>query len=256
MTLLGKLLVFATVALSFLMLSWAAALYTNRIDWSANPPKEGNPEGVMVGRKKRVETAYVALGVADARWRDALRGSDAKENPHYGLLAWEQQRPANRVLYAQALQALQSGPGGDKTKPVARIKTTEDGRPVVDPRTGLPELVPAERRKAKAEDKGEPLFCAQFYVDRLADLTQQIQTQQDKYQKAVKEEAALQEQIIGPKGLRQRIIDEQTKNKRVDEELKDLAGRKTNSLVDTELLLARRAQLERRIEELKNVRKE
>ncbi len=47
MTLLGKILVFINVAASFLMLAWAAALYTNRIDWSNNPAKGDQPAGLL-----------------------------------------------------------------------------------------------------------------------------------------------------------------------------------------------------------------
>ena len=76
-----------------------------------------------------------------------------------------------------------------------------------------------------------------------------------RYQDLIAQESELTKQVIGPKGLRQRIMDEQVKKGRVEEELKDVAGRqKLNALVETELLLARRDQLERRIEELKKAR--
>ena len=60
-----------------------------------------------------------------------------------------------------------------------------------------------------------------------------------------KEEEALTDQIVGPKGVRQRIADEQVKLARAQEELKDVESRQTNSRVDTELLVERRAQLGR-----------
>ena len=41
MTQLGKVLVFVTVVLSFLMLGWSAALFTNRIDWTGKTAAKG-----------------------------------------------------------------------------------------------------------------------------------------------------------------------------------------------------------------------
>jgi len=106
---------------------------------------------------------------------------------------------------------------------------------------------------------GEPLYCYDWYVRELGDLTLKIQAAQADYKKAVEEETALTEEAIETpksKGLRRRIIDEQQKIALIDEELKDVAGRQTNALVETELLLSRKAQLERRIDELNRAAQE
>ena len=57
----------------------------------------------------------------------------------------------------------------------------------------------------------------------------------------MQKDSELTDQIIGPKGLRQQIIDEQEKIARIDEELKNVVSRQTNSRVETELLLSRRS---------------
>ncbi len=253
MTLLGKLLVFANMFLSFLMLSWATALYTNRIDWSAAAAKGDKPAGVLNGRKARVEAATASVKLADDRWRDAR---DGKPEVHDGLAAWEQRRIAERAWYATALNDLKTGPGNKLDAPIQRIKIREDGQAVLDPKNfNRPVLEPAERRKEKPEDPARPLFAYDYYIAELIRLTQQIEAEQTRYQDLIAQESELTKQAIGPKGLRQRIADEYIKKGRVEEELKDVAGRQqTNALVETELLLARRNQLERRRDELKKAK--
>jgi hypothetical protein len=258
MTLLGKILVFLVTALSFVMLAWAFGLYTNRIDWSSNAAKADQPAGRLVARAKRVEEANAAVNLANARWREALRGNDGKDGRpvRVGLLAWDKRRVDSRVFYDAVLKAAVSGPDGKGEKEVIKRVETKDGRPLPDPANpNLPKLVDAERRKVAEEAKGEQLFCYDWYVQELGRLTAEIEKASAEQQKLAKEEQALTEQIIGPKGVRQRIVDEQVKLARVQEELKDVASRQTNSRVDTELLLARRAQLERRIEELEKAKK-
>jgi hypothetical protein len=257
MTLLGKILVFINVALSFLMLAWAAALYTNRIDWSNNPAKGDQPAGLLKAREDRVKDANASVNLANTRWREALRGNEKDKRPgHEGLLAWEKRRADDRVWYEEVVKAAGSGPDGKGEKVGIKRVAIKDGRPIPDPaNSNRPMLVDAERRKIAEEPRGEPLYCYDWYVKELARLTTEIQNAEVEQQKLAKEEETLTEQVIGPKGLRQQIVDEQIKLARVIEELKDVEDRQTNSRVDTELLLQRRAQLERRIEELKKTGK-
>jgi hypothetical protein len=251
MTLLGKILVFVTVALSFLMLAWAAGLYTNRIDWSDTAAKADQPAGQLVARKQRVTEGMAAVNLANTRWREALSGNDGKDKRpvRTGLLAWEQRRKTDHDFYTAVLEAAIAGPDGKGGKEIIKRVETKDGQPQTDA-AGLPKLVDAERRKTAEDARGEPLYCYNWYEKELARLTAEIEKAGAEQQKLAKEEETLTEQIIGPKGVRQRIVDEQVKLTRVEEELKDVESRQTNSRVDTELLLARRAQLERRIDEL------
>jgi hypothetical protein len=264
MTLLGKILVVVNVGLSFLMLSFAFAMFTNRVDFTAKPVKGDKPAGVLAARVERVKSASESVDLANARWREALRGGGADKRPiREGLLAWDKRRVEDRAWYDEELKKVISGPGpdgkGDKVV-VKRVATGKDGLPIPDDKNfGRPTLVDAERRKGEMDPRGEPLFCYDWYVRELGDLTVKIQAAQAEYKKAVEEETALTEEIIGTKmakGLRRRIIDEQEKIQLIDEELKDVAGRQTNALVETELLLARRSQLERRIDELKRAAQE
>jgi hypothetical protein len=260
MTLLGKILVLANVALSFLMLSWALALFINRIDWTANkgkPPDQ--PAGQLVERQDRVKRSNDVLDLSNGRWREALWGNDGKDKRPIrdGLPAWEKRRVDDREWYALQLKAALTGPAGMGEKAVIkRVALTKEGQPVLDgANANRPTMVDAERRKDANDPKGEPLYCYNYYVAQLAKSTQDLEAAQLEYQKAVKTETELTEEAIGtkdkPKGLRQRIVDEQEKLKRINEELKDVSDRQTNSTVDTELLLARRVQLEGRVAELK-----
>jgi hypothetical protein len=259
MTLLGKILVFLTVVLSFVMLAWAIALYTHHIDWSDAKATADRPAGELVARKARVTEANASVNLANARWREAMNGNDGKDNRpiHAGLLQWEKRRDGDRAWYAALLKAADVGPDGNGDKVIIKRIATKDGQPLPDPANPtLPALlVDAERRKTQEEPKGEPLYCFKWYEKELGRLAGEIAKNQAEQQRLAKEEEALTEQAIGPKGLRQRIWDEEGKLARVAEELKDVESRKTNSLVDTELLVRRRAQLERRVGELEKATK-
>jgi hypothetical protein len=259
MTLLGKILVFVNVLLSFLMFSLAFALYTNRIDWSASPSKGEKPAGMLVARQERVKAASAALVVAGDRWREALNGfaGDATRPRRDGLPAWEKRLADDRVWYAAQLAEARKGPDGKGDKvPVKWVKLGPDGLPILDPKTGRPTLVNAERRKSDKEgEAGRPLYCEDWYRKEMTRLTQAIDAEQTAYQEQVKLATDLTQQAIGPKGLRQRIIDEQVKNSRIKEEMRDLTGRQTNAEVETEILQSRREQLEARVEELKKEKK-
>jgi hypothetical protein len=256
MTLLAKILVFVALALSFMMLAWAAGLYTNRIDWSNRKATTDQPAGQLAERETRVKDGTAAVNLANARWHEALYGNDGKDKRPVtiGLLAWEQRRQTDRDFYTAVLKAADSGPDGKGGKEVIKRVATKDGRPLTDA-GGLPQLVDAERRKTGEEAKGEPLYCYDWYVKDLDRLTAEIVKAGAEQQKLAKQEEALTDQIIGPKGVRQRIVDEQVKLARAEEEFKDVESRQTNSRVDTERLLLRRDQLERRIKELQKAPK-
>jgi len=266
MTLLGKVLVLLNVGLSFLMLSWAFAIFTNRIDFSNKQAKGEKPAGVLLERADRVKKSTEGVDLANTRWREALKGNDGtdKRPVRDGLLAWEKRRIDDQKWYKVQLKVAVSGPAGPDGKGdkaiVKRLAATKDGYPIPDDKNfNRPSLIDAERRKLEMDPRGEPLYCYDWYVRELGDLTLKIQAAQADYKKAVEEETALTEEAIETpksKGLRRRIIDEQQKIALIDEELKDVAGRQTNALVETELLLSRKAQLERRIYELNRAAQE
>jgi hypothetical protein len=260
MTLLGKILVFVNLLLSFLMLSWAVGLYTNRVDWTATKAKGDKPDGVLLARQERIKTANASLLVAGDRWRSALRG--IPDSPvaatRDGLFGVEKRIADDRKWYADQLAEGKQGPGGQAGKQqINWIKFGPDGLAVSPTSLNRPALEPAIRRKSdKPDETGRPLYCYQYYVADLARITQAIDAQQVAYQDAVKQAADLTQLAIGPKGLRQRIADEQVKNSRVKEEMRDVLGRETNAIVETEILASRQGQLEKRVEELQKTQGE
>ncbi len=259
MTLLGKLLVFVNLVLSFLMLSWAAMLFTNRVDFSNKKATADQAAGQLAERETKVKDGVNAVNLANARWRESLYGNDGKDKRpvHVGLLTWEKRRLDAGVFYAAVLKAADVGPDGKGEQVVIKRVATKDGRILPDPQNpAMPLLEEAQRRKTEGEARGAPLYCIQWYVKELDRLTAEVEKAQKEQQNLAKEEGALTDQIVGPKGVRQRIVDEQIKLDRVTEEAKDVESRQTNSLVETELLVVRRRQLERRIDELKNGAKE
>jgi hypothetical protein len=250
MTLLGKILVFINLLLSVLMLSVAFAIYTNHIDFSAAAPKGDKPAGLLKQRQDRVKAANDALNLAGDRWRDSLNGPPS-------LPAWEKRLADDRVWYAAQLEETQSGPEGKLNAPIKAVKTGPDGLPIPDPANGgRPTMVGAERRRSdKPDEAPKPLFCRKWYEQEMGRLSLAIDQEQTNYQEQVKLAADLTQQAIGPKGLRQRIIDEQTKLARITEEMKDVTGREKNADVEAELLQSRHDQLERRVDELKKEKK-
>jgi hypothetical protein len=238
MTFLGKLLVFVNAVLSFLMLAWAVGVATNRVDWSNTQAKGDKPAGQLNARAERVKNAWASLGTAEYRWGSARTK----------LAGVEKNLVAARKVYDDELKGARVGPGGDRKATINTIKPDANGIPDIDPNTGLPVMEPGKDRY------GQALHGNEFYFERLKQLAKDIDAEQVRYQDLIRQTTAETEKAIGPKGLRQRIVDEQIKNARVAEELVDLSGRKTNSLVETELLLSRREQLEQRIEELKKAK--
>src|SRR5262249_39790998 len=107
------------------------------------------------------------------------------------------------------------------------------------------------RRRAAPDEAPRPLFCHDWYFTReMPRLTQAIDIAQGEYQEQVRQATELTQQAIGPKGLRQRIIDEQTKGARIKEEMLDGTGGEKHADVESELLQSRREQLDRRVKEL------
>ncbi len=258
MTRLGKILVFVTVLLSFVMLGWAVGLYTNRIDFTAAKAKGDKPDGVLLAKQERIKSANASLLLAGDRWRSALRGVPDSPNAgaRDGVVGLEKRIAEDRKWYADQLAEAKQGPGGQAGKQqINWVKFGPDGLAVAVTSLNRPAMEPAVRRKSdKPDETGRPLYCYQYYVAELARLTQAIDAQQVAYQEAVKQAADLTQLAIGPKGLRQRITDEQVKNGRVKEEMRDVLGRDTNAIVETEILASRQAQLEKRVEELEKAR--
>jgi hypothetical protein len=241
-TLLGKILVLVNLVGAIVLLAWALGLYTNRVDWSKSPEKGDKPKGELLKREERIKQLAGALGTAEARYRSARTR----------LLSLEAQRPLNDKWYREQLAAVEFGAGGKTDVPVL-APALKDGRPIPDPKNfGLPTMQPVyERASPPPPGKPQPLLTTAWYTERLGVVHKETLGHQDRHQKAVEAASAATADIIGPKGLRQRIADEDGKLASVEAELKGLQPGLYNGIVATENLLVRQQQLEARLAELK-----
>jgi len=232
MSLLGKILVFVNLGLSFLMAGWALSVYVNRVDFSNTPAKEGQPPGEMLGRKARVEELSKALGAPLTAWRVG-RAS---------VLYQEGRRGPDRLWYADQLEHLRSA---DAEAPI-RTATIESGLPVLDA-TGRPKLSDVK------DPFGKPLRSLAAYNQAEEMSRQEIDSVLGDYKKQIEEDKRLTQLMLGPKGLQQRLADEKAKREGVVEEQQVTRPLLINTVVESGLILKRRKQLEARIEELKKV---
>jgi hypothetical protein len=267
MTLIGKLLVLLTVALSVTMAFWAFGVYTQRIEW-AGKVSGAAAHDELTKRRERIKpqqsTGYGlqdSVAAAEARWKVSAQN----------LTGIEPLRAQNKKWYGEQLTLLVKGPGPVKTADY------KDGRLVFDPNTIRPVLVDA---KDKA---GQPLQNRDFYVDKYNERKDQIATAMDEIGKWMKpevwealpkrdgridvDEAVKQIKPGDLAGLlitdadvtqeitrlRVLLVQEQDKRARVLAEIEYLKPQLVNSAVESELLEKRQASLKARIEELKAV---
>ncbi len=231
MTWLGKILVFANFAFGVVLLGWAAMIYANRVDFTS--------KGELGKRDARIKELYASLTTTEARYKGARAV----------LLDRERQRPEHMVWYDRQLKDVRFGPGGNKAAPVLTVASKDGLRPIDDPRNaGRPLLAAATDRL------NQPLFSLAFYADDLAATRKQIELEQTRLTKAVDDDAKLTQELIGDKGVRQRLFNEQAKKASVETELKSLDAPRVNTLVEEDLLEQRGDQLRRRVEELNKSR--
>jgi hypothetical protein len=239
MTVLGKLLVLANLLFSAVMLGWAIQLYLNRIDWSDNPATADQPAGQLVEKIERIKQLHAALQSAEVRFKV----------PRTLLLAQEQKWTKEHEWSVDQLALLRNNKGGKLDVPV-NAPVLKDGRPVEGP-DGHPVMQPAKDRT------GKDLYTEQYYTERLKLTHEDIAAEQKRLQNAVTEAGELSKQLIGPKGLRQRLEDEKDKKATVEAVLKEMRPQHVGGQVQTELhraeleaLLQRQQQLLARIAEL------
>jgi hypothetical protein len=226
MTQTGKILVFATLIIALGLCFWSFGLYSGRIDWSNNQAKGTQPAGELTKRIAALRQADTSLQTAETRQREA-----AAE-----LRKFELRVPRDDQFYKQHLALLQSGINNENPPVVVEVKNG-----VVQFRAdGLVNMIPAD-----------PPFVS---LDVMA--KERIQTQADllasvsEYQKLVDEDTKLTDSIIGDKGLRQQLFnEEEIKQARIKQEIEDLKPLYINVMVELQLLAKRHNALQARIKE-------
>ncbi len=244
MTVFGKLLVFFNVAFSFVLMIWALAVYTNRIDFSNTKATGEQAAGEFAKRAAVIETLWEGVRPAQVNWTNARAAIAAHEKRLAGEWEWyhgemdhnagnaKQGDPVRRVVYA------------DQDDEKLGVKK---GQVALDPKTHLPVMAPVKERT------GNDLQSLAYYNIELEKTLLSIEQVHEKHEKQIKEAIAETEKLIGPKGLHQRLLDEKQKREDVLAEEKLIRPMLVNTAVEKELILKRQNQLVRRIEELKRI---
>ncbi len=237
MTLFGKLLVLFTLAVSLLMMGFALAVWTNRIDWSDRPPKEGDPGGLLAQRDAEAKRLWAELALAESGWR----GSQA------ALARDEARRVQDRAWYQTELVHLYAG--ATPNNPCREV-VIEKGEPVPDrANPARPQMAPA---KGAA---GQPLLSLAAYDSQDDKIHKETLAAVDKFRQAVERDTQLTNELAGDpvkrtKGLRQRINDERAKRADVVAEEDFIRPLLINTVVEAELIQKRQKSLRARVSEL------
>jgi len=225
MTRTGKILVYVTLVLAVGMCVWAFGLYSTRIDWSNKPPN-----GELAKRITALRQVDGALQAAETRQRAAFGD----------LRTLERRRPRDNQYFANELHLLETGINKDHPPRVVRIQS---GVIQVNPADGLVIMDPAPQPFLSLDDLARQQTQTQAAL--LASISE--------YQTAVEQDVKLTERIIGDKGLRQQLFnEEEIKQARIMQEIEDLKPLYINVMVDSELLMKRQRALEARVNELNN----
>jgi len=132
--------------------------------------------------------------------------------------------------------------------PVKAVAYNKNGQIILDANTGQPQLVDV------TDNAGQAIVLSPTEVYRTEWKVTEEATAAElkKIDKLVEEEKRLTTEMNADKiGLRALIAREDENRRRVVEEQKDLQPVKVNTLVESELLLKRQAQLQARVAELK-----
>ena len=237
MTLFGKILVLLNVTLSLLMAAWAVGVYTGHLHWTIDKSVQESEFEVNQLRERLAPAGkgfslYDDLGTAEARWKPASARFQAMEP------LWAK----NQKWYEGQLGELKTS-----GKPV-KMASYKAGQAEVhdDPQNfGLPVMV-------EATDKGgKPLTGMDPYKKEYDDKQVAIKAVMDDLAKLIVEDKELTEKIGGKDGLRVQLDAEAEKKKGVLAEQDYIKPLLVNSLVEGELLVKRRADLEARVKELR-----
>ena len=227
MTRTGKILVYVNLVLAIGMCVWAFGLYSTRIDWSNKPAKGSEPPGELAKRMAALKQVDSALQTAEARQRAAA----------LDLRTMERRRPRDQGFFAKELGLLQTGINNENPP---RIVSVQAGVIQVNPADGMVVMIPAPK----------PFESLDVYEKQQQQTQAALLASISEYQALVEEDTKKIEQIIGEKGLRQQLFnEEEIKLARIKQEIEDLKPLYINVMVDLQLLDKRQKALEARLKE-------
>lgn len=242
MTVFGKVMVFFTVALSFMLAAAAFAVWKHRIDFSGNRATAEQLAGRYAERESELNDLWPRVAPAEYSWRAARKDVQTQEDRRLDDRNWYLAELAHLRNKATAADAVRVVIYADRDDEKAGVRK---GQVLLDPRTLRPVMAPV---KDAAGGGVQSLAAYDAEEQRTLASLDAVQT---KFEEQSKAATALTERLIGPKGLQQRLIDERQKRDDVLEEEKLVRPLLVNSVVESELILKRHRALLRRIEELK-----
>jgi hypothetical protein len=235
MTMFGKVLALLNFALSVAIFAVALASWSNPVDFTNSPGKDGNPPG-----KYKVNADKLT-----AAWSKIPPSVVAMDESRKSLARFEQYRDAHQ-FFAVKLESLRSAPVGTQVEAVKYNLAV----PAVNV------AKPAELLMEPALDlAGKQLYSMKVYEGAIADLRKKVAEEELRYKEGVAEETKLNDKRSGAKGLQQRIVDQQGLLKQVGEEKDRIEPLWVNAYVESELIVRRREALDARLAELKRAEK-
>ncbi len=251
-TKLGKYLVVINFVISVVVAGWCAAFYFTAIDWSTNAgsPPEGPAPGQMVGRAARVKELFANSRTAEAGWREA----------RFMVRDRERNRGIDRAVYQPALGFVYNMP--NPKDQLTEVVVDANGQPVLEQDANyktyfLPTL------RAVNDRFGQPLHSLSYYAKAYSDNLATLKSENDKLVELSKKDADWTVDLTGgtktdntvvAKGLRKRIEDERVKGLEALAEFEVVKPLLIKTVGDSEFLLARRKQLEKRMKELQETK--
>jgi hypothetical protein len=228
----GKVLVFVTLVFALGASAWAFGLYTGRIDWSNKPARGSEPAGELTKRLAKLKEVDDALASAQTRERFAAAN----------LRALEQRRPRDEAFFANEYNHIENGINAQNPLRVVAFKS---GEMVLTP-DGLTTMVPFK------DAKGQPIQRSLAALDGdMKRMQTELEASIEQYQKLVERDVQLTTAMIGEKGLRPLLYEEEeVKQARIKQEIEDLKPLYINVLVESQLLKKRQAALQARLNEL------
>jgi hypothetical protein len=249
MTKLGKALVLFNLAVSLLLASWAFSLYANGIDWSDRKGKTpGEAGGEYAKYEAQLDELWKGIPPAQANWLDERQKVLNEEARLAGERTWYDAEMKHLYFTANAANPIGEIALAAKDDDKNNIKK---GQILLDDK-GHPQLVPLR------DSAGNPLLALAAYIKKDDDVLRSLEEVNKKHQAQIEEANRLTDLIIGDdktgrRGLYRRYLDEKAKDEDVLAEQKLVRPQLINTVVEAELILKRKNQLEKRIEELKKI---
>jgi hypothetical protein len=249
MNYVGKTLVFLNLLLGVFFLSWAGAIYLNKIDWgSKDPRKYLDSERIPSEFDKRAVLLQEAL-------KDRKRADDAVAAVHTQLARWQVQMPVNHRFYNEELARLESSEQPIDLQRVKIVKgvvaVDKDLRPILEGKVTFTDAANKTMDVNKSyvsyrvdlrkvlDDIDTTTAATKGLLEKQEDLTKRLNGTQDEAGKTIRP------------GLYKLLEHEFHTQQDLKSEMGYLRPLWVRELVDAQLLLERRQGLEARMKELK-----